>query len=592
MASIIDDEIIERVKSETDIVEVIGRYTKLQKKGRSYMGLCPFHGEKTPSFSVQAEKGYYHCFGCGVGGDVIKFLMEKEGLGFIEAVEKLAEELNIDLKPAYRNDKMTQKRERIAAMNREAALYYMGILSRNPYALRYLENRGIGKEMIIAFGLGFAPAGGDQILKHLLNKGYTQEEMYEANLVSYNEKRNQYYDRFRNRIIFPIIDTKSRVVGFGGRVLDDSTPKYLNSSDTPLYKKSRELYGLNRLMKVSNRERILLVEGYMDVISLHARGIGYAVASLGTSLTEEQTRTMKRYGKQVFICYDGDNAGQRATMRAIDILMAEGLRPRIVVLDGGHDPDDYIRTYGKIAFESKLTQGLSATDYEVGMLEKEYNLHDASSLSEFLNRVSTVLEKIKSPVERDVFATKYAETYGIRPESFTAQIKVQHVSPKKREREVQKQDNPHGGLWFHLLQYALEDEDFYAILLKKEEWKYVLTEEEGELFRRLGELYKEDLSQEKRKQRFFDMYPELIEGFSKLTKGMDLIQGEAIVSELIDRIYEEGLKTRRDQLLKNIEAIEKSGERDEQSPETLNQRLHELNEINTRLHDMEKGDSV
>lgn len=592
MASIIDDEIIERVKSETDIVEVIGRYTKLQKKGRSYMGLCPFHGEKTPSFSVQAEKGYYHCFGCGVGGDVIKFLMEKEGLGFIEAVEKLAEELNIDLKPAYRNDKMTQKREHIAAMNREAALYYMGILSRNPYALRYLENRGIGKEMIIAFGLGFAPAGGDQILKHLLNKGYTQEEMYEANLVSYNEKRNQYYDRFRNRIIFPIIDTKSRVVGFGGRVLDDSTPKYLNSSDTPLYKKSRELYGLNRLMKVSNRERILLVEGYMDVISLHARGIGYAVASLGTSLTEEQARTMKRYGKQVFICYDGDNAGQRATMRAIDILMAEGLRPRIVVLDGGHDPDDYIRTYGKIAFESKLTQGLSATDYEVGMLEKEYNLHDASSLSEFLDRVSTVLEKIKSPVERDVFATKYAETYGIRPESFTAQIKVQHVSPKKREREVQKQDNPHGGLWFHLLQYALEDEDFYAILLKKEEWKYVLTEEEGELFRRLGELYKEDLSQEKRKQRFFDMYPELIEGFSKLTKGMDLIQGEAIVSELIDRIYEEGLKTRRDQLLKNIEAIEKSGERDEQSPETLNQRLHELNEINTRLHDMEKGDSV
>ena len=292
MASIIDDEIIERVKSETDIVEVIGRYTKLQKKGRSYMGLCPFHGEKTPSFSVQAEKGYYHCFGCGVGGDVIKFLMEKEGLGFIEAVEKLAEELNIDLKPAYRNDKMTQKRERIAAMNREAALYYMGILSRNPYALRYLENRGIGKEMIIAFGLGFAPAGGDQILKHLLNKGYTQEEMYEANLVSYNEKRNQYYDRFRNRIIFPIIDTKSRVVGFGGRVLDDSTPKYLNSSDTPLYKKSRELYGLNRLMKVSNRERILLVEGYMDVISLHARGIGYAVASLGTSLTEEQALSL------------------------------------------------------------------------------------------------------------------------------------------------------------------------------------------------------------------------------------------------------------------------------------------------------------
>ena len=590
MASIIDDEIIERVKSESDIVEVIGRYTKLQKKGRSYMGLCPFHGEKTPSFSVQPEKGYYHCFGCGVGGDVIKFLMEKEGLGFIEAVERLAGELNIDLKPAYRNDEVTKKRERFAAMNREAALYYMGILSRNPYALRYLENRGIGRDMILAFGLGFAPAGGDQILKHLSNKGYSEEEMVEANLVSYNEKRNHYYDRFRNRIIFPIIDTKSRVVGFGGRVLDDSLPKYLNSSDTPLYKKSRELYGLNRLMKVSNRERILLVEGYMDVISLHAQGIGYAVASLGTSLTQEQAHMMKRYGKQVYICYDGDSAGQRATMRAIDILMAEDMRPRIVVLDGGHDPDDYIRTYGKIAFESKITQGLAATDYEVAMLEKEYNLHDASSLSDFLNQVSVALEKIKSPVERDVFATKYAEAYGIRPESFRAQIKAQQVMPKPKKEEEQKIKSPHGGLWLRLLQYALEEEDFYAILLKREQWKYVLSEKEGELFKRLGDLYKEDLTGDKRKQRFFDMYPELIEGFSSLTKGMDLIQGEAIVNELIDRIYEEGLKTRRDQLLKNIEAIEKSGESDGQAPETLNQRLLELNEINTRLHDMEKGD--
>ncbi|MDD7362733.1 MAG: DNA primase [Peptoniphilus sp.] len=591
MASIIDDEVIERVKRESDIVEVIGRYTKLEKKGRSYMGLCPFHSEKTPSFSVQPEKGYYHCFGCGVGGDVINFLMEKEGLGFIEAVEKLAESLNIELKPAYRNDKTEQKKTRMAAMNRESALYYMRILSRNPYALRYLEKRGIDRSMILGFGLGFAPAGGDQLLGHLLSKGYEPEEMYEANLVSYNEKRRHYYDRFRNRIIFPIIDTRSKVVGFGGRVLDDSLPKYLNSSDTLLYKKSRELYGLNRVMKVSDREKILLVEGYMDVISLHAQGIGYAVASLGTSLTREQAKMMKRYGKQVYICYDGDAAGQKATVRAIDILLQEDIQPKIVVLEDGHDPDDYIRQYGKIAFEGKLSRGLAAIDYEVMTREKNYDLNDALSLSEFLNDVSGILSKIKSPVERDVFAAKYAEKYGIRPESFQAQLTNIPAERPPRDREA-RDLNREESLWMRLLQYALEDEDFFAILQKRDEWKYVLSESEGKVFQLLETLYREDVSNKERKERLFDAYPELIERFSYLTKGMDLIHGEAIVNELIDRIYEEGLRRRSGELLRAIAEIEKTAGSATEDARRLDQKLHELNEINTRLHEMEKEDNA
>ena len=586
MASIIDDEIIRRVKEESDIVEWIGRYTKLEKKGRNYMGLCPFHTEKTPSFSVQPEKGYYHCFGCGAGGDVIKFLMEKEGLGFIEAVEKLAEDLHIDLKPSFRDTATDKKRERMVAMNREAALYYMEILSRNPYSLDYLKNRGIGQDMILAFGLGFAPAGGDQLLGHMKAKGYGEKELFEANLLSFNEERNHYYDRFRNRLIFPIIDRKSRVVGFGGRVLDDSLPKYLNSSDTLLYKKSHELYGLNRVMKVSDRERILLVEGYMDVISLHAAGIGYAVASLGTSLTREQARIIKRYGKQVFICYDGDKAGQAATDRAIDVLLAEDIRPRIVVLEGGKDPDEYIRDYGKIAFEGKLNRGLSSVEFQVQNLEKNYHLEDAASLSEFLKGVTGILSKVKSPVERDVFANKFAETYGVRPESFEAEFRRGQASRPKEVRKKPEADRQEG-LWLSLLQYGLEDKDFFAIIEKKDQWKYVADENIGRMFTYLSDLYKEDLPENERKGQFFDAYPEMKERFYRLTKGMDLIHAEAIVSELIDRIYSEGLRLRSQKLLHDIEHMEKSSEGDEH--ENLSEKLYELNEINRRLHEVEKG---
>lgn len=587
MALIIDDEIIRRVKEESDIVEWIGRYTKLEKKGRNYMGLCPFHTEKTPSFSVQPDKGYYHCFGCGAGGDVIKFLMEKEGLGFIEAVEKLAEDLHIDLKPSFRDTEGEKKRNRMVAMNREAALYYMEILSRNPHCLNYLKNRNIARDMILAFGLGFAPAGGDQLLGHMKKKGYDEKELFEANLVSYNEERNHYYDRFRNRLIFPIIDRKSRVVGFGGRVLDDSLPKYLNSSDTLLYKKSRELYGLNRVMKVSDRARILLVEGYMDVISLHAAGIGYAVASLGTSLTREQARVIKRYGKQVFICYDGDNAGIKATNRAIDILAAEDIRPRIVVLEGGRDPDEYIRDYGKIAFESKLNRGLSSIEFQVQNLEKDYHLEDTASLSEFLQGVTAILSKVKSPVERDVFAKKFAETYGVRPESFEGEMRRGNLNRPQKAAKTSAAD-PMESLWISLLQYGLEDKDFFAIIEGKDQWKYVAGETWGPLFITVSDLYKEDLPQKERKGQFFDHYPEMKDRFYRLTKGMDLIHGEAIVGELIDRIYAEGLRLRSQKLLHDIEHMEQSPQAGDEN-QNLSEKLYELDEINRRLQEVEKG---
>ncbi|MDQ0507614.1 DNA primase [Peptoniphilus ivorii] len=586
MASIIDDDIIARVKEESDIVEWIGRYTKLEKKGRNYMGLCPFHSEKTPSFSVQPEKGYYHCFGCGAGGDIINFLMEKEGLGFIDAVEKLAESLHIELRPATKNPAVEEKNRRIFAANREAAVYYMKILSRNKYALAYLNGRGIGRDTILAFGLGFAPAGGDQLLGHMKRAGFSEALLYEANLLSRNRERNTYFDRFRNRIIFPIVDTKSRVVGFGGRVLDDSKPKYLNSSDTPVYKKSRELYGLNRVAKTSDREKILLVEGYMDVISLHASGISYAVASLGTSLTTEQARRIKRFGKQVYICYDADEAGRKATNRAIDILLKEDVRPRIVLLERGADPDDYIREHGKIAFEAQLARGVSAPEYQVEILEESYNLHDAASLSEFLREVTKVIEKIPSPVERDVYAKKFAERYGVRSESFRREMgKFTHKREDLSRRE--KQTDSERPLWTQLLLYALEQEDFYDIAAKNDAWQWVVGEADRHAFDFLGELYQEGVKNGTRRVRFLDAYPTYEALFMRSAKSLDLQRGEEIVRELAERLYEEGLRNRSEKLLSDIQTIEKEGT---QSGDDLRQKLQELTEINRRLHELEKGE--
>lgn len=586
MASIIDDDIIARVKEESDIVEWIGRYTKLEKKGRNYMGLCPFHSEKTPSFSVQPEKGYYHCFGCGAGGDIINFLMEKEGLGFIDAVEKLAESLHIELRPATKNPAVEEKNRRIFAANREAAVYYMKILSRNKYALAYLNGRGIGRDTILAFGLGFAPAGGDQLLGHMKRAGFSEALLYEANLLSRNRERNTYFDRFRNRIIFPIVDTKSRVVGFGGRVLDDSKPKYLNSSDTPVYKKSRELYGLNRVAKTSDREKILLVEGYMDVISLHASGISYAVASLGTSLTTEQARRIKRFGKQVYICYDADEAGRKATNRAIDILLKEDVRPRIVLLERGADPDDYIREHGKIAFEAQLARGVSAPEYQVEILEESYNLHDAASLSEFLREVTKVIEKIPSPVERDVYAKKFAERYGVRSESFRREMgKFTHKREDLSRRE--KQTDSERPLWTQLLLYALEQEDFYDIAAKNDAWQWVVGEADRHAFDFLGELYQEGVENGTRRVRFLDAYPTYEALFMRSAKSLDLQRGEEIVRELAERLYEEGLRNRSEKLLSDIQTIEKEGT---QSGDDLRQKLQELTEINRRLHELEKGE--
>lgn len=321
MTLYISDEIIQKVKDDSDIVNIISEYIQLKKSGSNYVGLCPFHSEKTPSFTVSETKQYYHCFGCGEGGDIVTFIMKKENLEFLDAVKFLADKLGIEIEDSNFTVKNKDEKNKTYEINKEAARYFYDNLIKNSYALEYLRKRNINTKTIRQFGLGFSLNSWDSLYKYLIQKGYTDNDIEKTGLIGKRSGNNGYYDKLRNRIIFPIIDTKSRVIGFGGRVLDNSHPKYLNSQDTIVFNKGNHLYGLNLLSKYSNRKRIVLVEGYMDVISLYAKGINYSIASLGTALTERQCKLIKRYGEEVYICYDSDLAGINATLRAIDLLL-------------------------------------------------------------------------------------------------------------------------------------------------------------------------------------------------------------------------------------------------------------------------------
>ncbi|MDO5037095.1 MAG: DNA primase [Tissierellia bacterium] len=595
MAAIIDDLVIEQVKDQADIVEIIGRSVDLKKQGTSYMGLCPFHHEKTPSFSVQREKGYYHCFGCGAGGDVISFVMESQNMSFIEAVTYLAEDLHIPLRQGNQEaEKRKKKRDRIYQMNREAALYYMKILSRHSYGLAYLESRGINHKTLLKFGLGFAPSGGDQLRNHLLKKGYKEEELYEADLLSYNEEKNHYFDRFRNRLIFPIIDTRSRVIGFGGRVLGEGLPKYLNTKETPVFTKGTMLYGLNLLAKESDRSKILLVEGYMDVIALYKSGINYSTASLGTALTRDQARLIKRYGKEVYICYDGDQAGVRASKRAIQVLFQEDIHPKIVQLKDGLDPDDFIKKYGVFEFEAALKGAITAVAFYIQEAEKNFNLSSTESFSNFLREIAAILSRIQSPVEQDVYLDRVAQAYGVSKEAL--RLEMGRVPPRaqsldlKKEREKKPRD-PSNNRILTLLAYSLESQDFCSLVGRglgekldlKDKWKEVL---EG-----LGQLYQEGLkTRDQRIEALLSRHPEYRQEIEKILEiKLDLPQGEKIIQELIDSIYRQELEQERDMLLGRIRHLEGLASPSEEERKRLKDHLIELTEIVHKLGSVSRG---
>lgn len=405
MNEFFDREWVEEVRSRNDIVDVIGEYLKLKPSGRNFMALCPFHNEKTPSFSVSPDKQIYHCFGCGAGGNVIGFVMAMERVDFIEAVKLLAKRAGIPIPENYMRNAVADSKEAMYKLNTEAARYFHHCLrsEEGKAAREYLMHRGVEAKTIVRFGLGFAPARWDGLKQHLLSLGYDQKLMLDSGLIAASKAGDQSYDRFRNRVMFPIFDTRKRIIGFGGRVLDNSLPKYLNSPDTALFHKGQNLYALNVVAEAKNIDSIMVVEGYMDAVMLHQYGVDNAVASLGTALTAEQAKLMKRYAQKIIICYDGDTAGKKAASRGLDILLNQGLDVYVLTLPDGMDPDEFIRKYGRDAFWQIARSAKPWLDYSMDVLASKYDISATSGKTSFAKEAVKLLEGISDPMQKDLY---------------------------------------------------------------------------------------------------------------------------------------------------------------------------------------------
>lgn len=412
-------------------------YINLKRAGRNLKAVCPFHSEKTASFVVYPESQSFYCFGCGAGGDVISFIMRAENLEYAEAVRFLARRVGMEIQEDGETDELTKLKSRIFEMNREAARFFHSALKSpaGKEGYEYFKRRGLSDKIITSYGLGYAPDSWDSLIKHLLKKGFSTNEMYQAALVQ-KGRNGSFYDQFRNRVMFPIIDLRGNVIAFGGRVLDDSKPKYLNSADTPVFKKSRNLFSLN-LAKNEIKDKLILAEGYMDVISIYSAGFKNVVATLGTALTEEQARLMSKYASQVVIAYDSDGAGQTATHRAINILSEAGLTARVLHMEGAKDPDEYIKKFGVKRFEMLIDGATDVIEHELNAVKKSVDIDTTEGKIEYLKRAVSVLAEVNNPLERDVYTGMVVEASGASFETVKAQteilLKRKRASAKKRE---------------------------------------------------------------------------------------------------------------------------------------------------------------
>lgn len=444
------DSFLQELKLRSDITEIASSYVNLKRHGRNMVGLCPFHGEKTPSFNIYTENGSFYCFGCGAGGDVITFIMKIENLDYVEAVKFLAQRAGMEMPENTYDDSLSKLRMRIYEANREAARFFHATLlsQRGQSGLNYLRGRALSDRTIRHFGLGFADDDWNSLCNHLKNKGFSEYEIYSANLAFRRKNGNGIYDRFVNRVMFPIIDLRGNVIAFGGRIMTDEKPKYLNTSDTPVFKKSENLFSLNNA-KGSGTRTLILCEGYMDVIALNQAGFTNAVATLGTALTNEQAVLMKRYADEVIICYDADGAGQKATARAIEILRNAGLPIKILTVPSGKDPDEFIRSKGEngpAAFKLLIEKCGNDIEYRLMKLKENYNLNTTDGKVAFLNEAVKIVATIESPIERDVFASKLCAELEIDKNAFLEQIskvkrRDRRENIKKETRQIQAELN-------------------------------------------------------------------------------------------------------------------------------------------------------
>lgn len=432
----ISDEFLTELRARTDIESVISPYVNLSKRGRLVKGLCPFHNEKTPSFTIYTDSQSFFCFGCGAGGDAITFVRRIENLDYVEAVKVLAERAGMKMPEDGYDDSLAKHRQRLLAANREAARFFHSTMmsEQGRIGLDYFLNRGLSMQTIKHFGLGYAPDSWDALLKHMRSKGFTNQELYDANLVRMSNKgeKTHYYDNFKNRAMVPIIDLRGNVIAFGGRVLDDSKPKYINTSDTMVYKKSNGVFALN-FAKNGNPSQIIVAEGYMDVIALHQAGFTNSIACLGTALTQEQARLVARYADEVVLSYDSDEAGQKATKRAIEIFSKTGVKIRVLKLTGGKDPDEIIKKFGKEKFRSLIDGAANDIEYSILRERDKYDLDSIDGKTKFLTAIAAMLASA-NPIEQDAYAAKLASEMQISKDAIMLEIKRAY----KRKAEAEK----------------------------------------------------------------------------------------------------------------------------------------------------------
>ena len=427
------DEIIEEVRQNNDIVDIISQYVHLTRKGRNYFGLCPFHNEKSPSFSVSPDRQIFHCFGCGVGGNVYTFLMKIEGITFREALEQLAEKANIQL-PTLENSADTAREElkaKVYNVNEFTAEFYHQNLYKPvaKIAQEYVKKRRMNNETLEAYKIGYSGKF-DELYKALKAQGFGEKEILESGLVNKNDN-GTYIDRYRNRLMFPICDARGKVIAFGGRVLDDSKPKYINSPENVVYSKGRHLFGLN-VAKKDSAKKILIVEGYMDVISLHQRGITNVVGALGTALTEQQGWLLRRTTEQVILGFDADGAGQTAIARSMEILQKMGCDMRVLQIEGAKDPDEFIVKFGEGRFKLAIDNAISLVEFKVKNLKKDFNLENTGDKIRFLNEIAKILSKVENTMEREIYIEKIAKGYNISKEAIYAEVnKLIYVGTKE-----------------------------------------------------------------------------------------------------------------------------------------------------------------
>ena len=504
------EELIEEIKSNNDIVDVISQYVVLKRSGRNFFGLCPFHKEKSPSFSVSPDKQIFHCFGCGVGGNVIHFVSKIENINFKDTIEMLANRANIELPTLTgtpQEEKNANLKSKVYKINEEAARFYHENLYKptSKFAQEYIKKRELNNKTLQSFLIGYSGKF-DELYQLLKSKGFTEEEILASSLVNKTEN-GKFIDRFRNRIMFPIQDIQGRVIAFGGRVTDDSKPKYINSPENIVYSKGRHLFGLN-VAKKGDTKKLIIVEGYMDAISLYQRGITNVVASLGTALTEKQGWLLRKSCEQVIIGYDSDGAGQAATMRGLEILQNMGCDMRILQIYGAKDPDEFVRKYGPERFLKCVDNSISLVEFKVKNLKQDLNLENTNDKIKFLNQIARILAKVDNNIEKEIYIDKISLEYGISKEAIYAEVNKLTYSNNKDRKILEKPIN----IYSRKPQVANKNID-EATVRREKMIIYLLLNYPRESFEKIKEIIPVELIQsDKNKQIINKLYEEFGKG--------------------------------------------------------------------------------